>query len=162
MRTSEIKKACTIAYKEYEKKLNELKDKNYPCKLNLSESEMEALKTSMEPHTLNEFIKHLGEYLERNTLESKIYLDSIIDPLLVEIRDRQYHKKAFINQWRRRSAAGGHFSGSKYFSKLVKRTYPKRLNNLKNELKTAEETVREEFLWLKDKYLKATSQRDNK
>lgn len=161
MRYSDIRKVHQTTYREYLKKLDELKNKDYPCPLNLTKSEMDSLESSVPSSLLHKFLRSLELYLKTNDKESKVYLDSLLDPILVDIRDKQYQEKERISQWRRRSAAGGHYSGSKYFTKVLKKIPPKRKINRFNELKTTDQTVREEFLWLKDKYLTSTSQRGN-
>lgn len=115
----------------YQKYLFDLRNntKNYFKKVDLTQADESILSTIFSSTKLVRVKKWLYLDLVKNDLDSKRRLECIRHPLFTKIYTKLLEKKTFINQWRRRCAAGGHYSGASYEKyiksyKCQKRYYP--------------------------------------
>lgn len=115
----------------YQKYLEHLKNntKNYVTKVDLTHDDEKVLSTLFPTTKLIRVKKWLYLDLVNNDLDARRRLECIRLPIFIQIYTKLLEKKAFINQWRRRCAAGGHYNGAsyeKYIKSLEaqKRYYP--------------------------------------
>lgn len=109
---SKVKKDRYI-YKKYIEHLQS-NTKNYVTKVDLTHDDEKILSTIFPATKLNRVKKWLYSDLVKSDLDAKRRLECIRHPLFTKIYTRLLEDKKFINQWRRRCAAGGHYSGASY------------------------------------------------
>lgn len=121
---SKVKKDRYI-YKKY---LSHLKNntKNYYKKVEITSADEQILCSIFPPTKLQRVKKWLHADLVLDDIDAKRRIVCLRDPLFTKIYTKLVENKAFINQWRRKSAAGGHYSGASYEKFLKSFECPKR------------------------------------
>lgn len=112
----------------YRKYLSHLKNntKNYYKNVEITPADEQILCSIFPMTKLHRVKKWLHADLVMGDIDAKRRVACLKDPNFIKIYTKLVEKKEFINQWRRKSAAGGHYSGASYEKFLKSFECPKR------------------------------------
>lgn len=135
---SKVKKS-TYIYKKYIEHL-EKNDKNYYKKVDLTPADEKTLASIFPPTKLHRVKKWLHADLVLDDIDAKRRIACLRDPRFTKIYTKLVKDKEFINQWRRRCAAGGHYSGASYEKYIKSLECPKRYYPLSDPKPVSQKT----------------------